>query len=159
MLPDMFDLVITHANPVWATRADSVVLVDLKKWGLSGVEELPSHHVGGSFYELCCVPFFSYGMKLGDVVEATPNEYDAMFVAKVIKSSNRLNIRLAVRSEKETDAAMRRILGILARAECGFEMWQPGYVAADVPTPASETIVLRGLQVLVDHELLSIERI
>lgn len=153
------EYLITHANPLWATRADSVVFVDLRKWGLSGVEELPSHYVGGSFHELCCVPFFSYGLKLGDVVEATPAENDAMFVAKVAKPSNRLNIRLAVRNEKETDAVTRRILGLLAQAECGSEMWQPGYVAADVPTPASETMVLRGLQALVDHGLLTIERI
>jgi hypothetical protein len=152
---------ITHEKPLWAERIDSAVFLNLAPWGLDGVEKLPSRRAENLAYELCCLPFFSYGFRLGDIVEATAasSDDDSKFVARVLRPSNRINIRLVVRVEKETEAAMRRIEGILAQAECGWEIWQPGYVAADVPTAESERVVLQGLHALVEYRILSIERI
>ncbi len=54
---------------------------------------------------------------------------------------------------------MRRITGILRQAECGAEIWKPGYVAADVPSADAEQMVLNGLSALIEHGMLSIERV
>jgi Domain of unknown function (DUF4265) len=150
---------ITHAVAVGQGRADSVVGIELSQWGLAGVEKLPARHVGGDMYELCSVPFFSYGFRLGDIVEVDGDDDSARLVRKVVRPSNRLNIRIVVTQERETDAAMRRIIGILNQAGCVFEVWKPGYLAADVPSSEAERIVLSGLSALREHGVVSIERV
>lgn len=152
---------IAHSTPLWGEKSDSQLAIDLNPYGLPGVEECPARHVEDQLYEVCCIPFFSYGIRLGDVVRANPapGGYGRLFIERVVESGGRLNLRLVARDEKEVASSTKRALGLLAQLGCGVEQWAPGYLAADVPSEDVEGQLLRGLHSLIDHGLLSVERI
>lgn len=81
-------LVATHQDPVWRERSNFIFganLAEENRW-----EQLWGRQVGNLQFEICCVPFFVYGMALGDVVE-TDDDYMSI---GVVKASNRAVFRV-----------------------------------------------------------------
>ncbi len=68
----------THREPVWRERSDFVIGADLEG---GDSEQLFVRQLGPRRFELCCIPFFTYGMSLGDVVE-TDDQYTVMRVVE-----------------------------------------------------------------------------
>lgn len=59
---------VRHASPVWGERADSKVHLDSEYFGVP--EELDCLRVDSESFVLCCVPFLTWGLALGDEVTA-----------------------------------------------------------------------------------------
>jgi len=63
---------VTHSRPAWGDRADFLIAAALGpiegalewKW-----EQLWARRISTNRFEVCCIPFFVYGLALGDEVE------------------------------------------------------------------------------------------
>jgi hypothetical protein len=83
---------VNHENPVWRGGKNYMAMVDLAPFDLKGMlEQLWLREVDeGSGYEICCVPFYVYGLALGDVV----NKNESEVVDSVIRKSGRRVLRI-----------------------------------------------------------------
>jgi hypothetical protein len=77
-----------HDAPVWRERANFVIGAPLPEEGRA--EQLRVRQVGDRRFEVCCIPFFLYGVALGDVVE-TDADYD---LVRVVERSGRFVFRV-----------------------------------------------------------------
>jgi len=83
--------IAVHSTPAQLRRANYILQVDLAVHGLPGrYEQLWCSTVASGGYRLCCVPFFTYGMALGDILEANRDG----LVTGVIERSGHKNLRL-----------------------------------------------------------------
>lgn len=64
-----------HADPVWRDRANFIITTAIEPFG-PGIEteQLWTRRVDDRMFELCCIPFFTYGLALGDLVSTAPGE-------------------------------------------------------------------------------------
>jgi hypothetical protein len=64
-----------HADPVWRDRANFIIATAIEPFG-PGIEseQLWSRRVEDRVFELCCIPFFTYGLALGDLVVTAAGE-------------------------------------------------------------------------------------
>ena len=76
-----------HPEPVWRDRSDFIVGANLPEPGRS--EQLWVRQTSDRQFEVCCIPFFLYGVALGDIIE-TDESYNMI---KVIKGSGRAVFR------------------------------------------------------------------
>lgn len=59
--------IATHQEAVWRDRADYIIRVDLADHGMPGsAEQMWTRATSDGMYEICCIPFFTYGIALGD---------------------------------------------------------------------------------------------
>jgi len=64
--------VVTHGEPAGRQRSNYIVQLDLTADGLPGhFEQVWTHTDDSRRHELCCIPFFTYGLSLGDVITMT----------------------------------------------------------------------------------------
>ncbi|MBI3731224.1 MAG: DUF4265 domain-containing protein [Burkholderiales bacterium] len=69
------DLYGTHQSPVWRTEADFLIMAKVdadgesQKWEQLWAKQIDTHK-----FVICCIPFFTWDMDLGDEVETT-NDY------------------------------------------------------------------------------------
>jgi hypothetical protein len=70
MFPELVfcvDSIATHDYPAWRAQANYLIMADLSPWGLQDRwEQLWASQVAEDEFILCCIPFFTYGMALGD---------------------------------------------------------------------------------------------
>jgi hypothetical protein len=121
--------IATHAQPVWQSKADFLVRADLENFGLPGkVEQLWARRIEHCRFEICCIPFFTYGIALGDIVE-TDHEYA---IQKVVGRGNHRTLRVAVANRQELEEIHRLIHEHLVAAALSHEWYAAGYVAVDL---------------------------
>jgi hypothetical protein len=65
-------------------------------------------------FELCCIPFFKYGLSLGDVVRTTAD--DGKY--EIVPKSGHRTIRFAVQDEKFRHEGHDSLLASIASAGC-----------------------------------------
>jgi hypothetical protein len=64
--------IATHAEPVRRGRTNFIVRLDLADHGMRGCyEQMWTRTEDQHLFELCCIPFFTYGQSLGDILEVT----------------------------------------------------------------------------------------
>lgn len=88
---------ITHDFPVWRDRADFILASRLTepdvpekyKW-----EQVWTRQVQENLFEICCIPFFTYGLALGDFVSAATIEGKEFVISRLEKSSGHRSYRL-----------------------------------------------------------------
>ena len=91
----MTSSIATHEAPVWKDKADFIIFADLSAAGMPGRwEQLWARQLSESEFELCCIPFFSYGLALGDKVRTAPSGGRTYVVADVDARSGRRVLRL-----------------------------------------------------------------
>jgi hypothetical protein len=115
-----------HANPVWRDRSNFIIRVLLPD--LAASEQLWARKLSDHEFEICCIPFLTYGIALGDVVE-TDEDYN---VQRVVRSSGRSVFRIWFGSSdwgKDVVAADLAGLGSLV------EWSSRDLMALDAPNP------------------------
>lgn len=78
----------THRDPVWRERSDFIIGARVGDGNDS--EQLFVRQLTPYRFEMCCIPFFTYGISLGDIVE-TDGEYT---VTRVVERSGRRTFRV-----------------------------------------------------------------
>ncbi|MER6464873.1 DUF4265 domain-containing protein [Streptomyces sp. NPDC001228] len=83
---------VSHEDPVWRGGNHHMAMVDLAPFELPEMlEQLWLREVGeGRGYEICCIPFYAYGVALGDVIE----NGESGSVGRVIEKSGRRVLRI-----------------------------------------------------------------
>lgn len=96
------ETIATHDFPVWREKADFIItsrlgeelgIDDLLNW-----EQLWARKVDGNRFELCCIPFFAYGLALGDIVETDSLDSKKYVVTGVVSRSGRSTFRIFFQS-------------------------------------------------------------
>ena len=80
--------VATHTRPAWRDRANFLIRALLPEDGEA--ERLWARQISATTFEVCCIPFFTYDLALGDVVE-TDTDYR---LSQVLERSGRQVIRV-----------------------------------------------------------------
>ncbi|MFD8389880.1 DUF4265 domain-containing protein [Streptomyces sp. NPDC059680] len=135
---------VSHESPAWRDEKNYMAMVDLAPFDLPGMlEQLWLREVGveGS-YEVCCIPFYAYGLALGDVVEKGESETVNRFVRK----SGRRVLRVLFAEPRplmDSRSALRRAVdsaGLLSE-------WNGDrHVAIDVPDVAVMQSIFDSVQ-------------
>ncbi|MFC5286626.1 DUF4265 domain-containing protein [Actinokineospora guangxiensis] len=116
-----------HPDPVWRSRADFVIGARLPE----GSEQLWAKQLGEHVFELCCVPFFVYGLALGDVVE-TDTGYE---LRRVARRSGRSVFRVWFGDSPLSTTDRDRVAADLAEAGALVERSSANLLAVDAATP------------------------
>ncbi len=75
--------IVTHAEPARRDEANFIVRLDLTEHGMAGTyEQMWTRTEDQHSFELCCIPFFTYGQSLGDVLEVTAGTGQHRVLAK-----------------------------------------------------------------------------
>lgn len=88
---------ITHEYPLRRGMSNFIIFADIGKddpdedWKW---EQLWARERGENLFELCCVPFFAYGLAMEDIVETSPLKGKHFVIRKVIKSSGNYTYRV-----------------------------------------------------------------
>ncbi|MFK0106415.1 DUF4265 domain-containing protein [Streptomyces sp. NPDC091217] len=102
---------VSHEEPAWRGSGHYMAMVDLAVFDLPGMREqiwLRETGVAGE-YEVCCIPFYAYGMALGDVVGKSA----ADMIGQSIRKSGRRALRVlftAPRPLNDSRSALRAAL-------------------------------------------------
>lgn len=125
---------IVHECPVRRGESDYIARADLAPFGLDGeAEQLWLKSLEDGSFEMCCIPFRTYGISLGDVVALS---LDGTKIARLVRKSGRKVLRVflleapdVLSVAREFDAEVSR-LGLLSE-------WSGGrHAAVDVPVGA-----------------------
>lgn len=135
---------VSHEAPAWRGEKNGLAMVDLAPFDLRGMlEQLwlrEADEEGG--YEICCIPFYVYGLALGDVVGKGESET----VSRLISKSGRRVFRVLFTEPRpltDSRSALRRVVdsaGLLSE-------WNgERHVAIDVPDISVIQPVLESIQ-------------
>lgn len=89
--------VVVHQNPAWREQANFIITAKLHdktelsdwKW-----EQLWARQLTSNQFQICCIPFFTYNLALGDVVETFPEENKHYVIQKITKHSDHQTFRI-----------------------------------------------------------------
>ena len=134
--------IAVHDNPVWRDRANYILQADLSGHGLPGrFEQLWAQDLGDGTFQLCCLPFFTYGYALGDVVRVEPSEGRFRSVLGPLVSRSEWNLlRVAFRDRRVKDARHEELHAALAASGQPHEWRRGGLVSIGFEGPIPEDI-------------------
>jgi len=119
---------------------------DLVKDGMPGRgEQLWAKQIATGLFQICCIPFFTYGIALGDTVEADSEN----IIRKVRERSGHKNLRVAITSE---EAIVHNDLHAWAeKTGLLYEWFEAKYLAIDLPPAVEENLDLTYFQRLTQE--------
>jgi len=100
-----------HLDPVWRERSDFIIAAEIDGEG-SGktMEQLWARKIDDSHFELCCIPFFTYHLALGDVVRTELRGDRRYTIAEVTQPSGRFVFRVWFgRGEEPRSDVLKRL--------------------------------------------------
>lgn len=149
-----------HKNPVWRDRANFVFQAEVDTNDVDNenpganiirVEQLWGRELERRTVEVCCIPFFIYGVALGDIVEVDEENV----LQRVVHQSGRLVFRIwfgrAVGPSQDEVAAQLVALGALV------EWFSPNLLAIDTVDEHLARLVSAALLERQDREELIYE--
>lgn len=77
----------THDDAAWRSRADFIINAPLAE--PRRFEQLWTRRIAGSQFEICCIPFFLYGVALGDIVQTSKAGSHEYVLDRVLERSGR----------------------------------------------------------------------
>jgi hypothetical protein len=138
--------IATHAAPAWGPKADFIIRADLTDHGMPGhFEQLWARKVENAMFEICCVPFFTYGIALGDRVEC-----DSFHTQRVTVKRGHRVLRIAASDKNRQHELHTPLRDWVEKTGFLYEFCQPGYVAIDLPPGADPNIHLSNWEEFAD---------
>ncbi|MFC8718158.1 DUF4265 domain-containing protein [Kitasatospora sp. NPDC057198] len=140
---------VVHEHPVGRAATNYIARADLAPFGLEGqVEQLWLTPAGEGRYRVACVPFFTYGIALGDTVLLDGDDY----VSQVVGVSRHRVLRLlftpdlpAADLRRAADLVTTEVLAAGLPSEWSGER----FVAVDVPPGAAPSGVFAAMEAAV----------
>lgn len=131
--------IAVHREPVWQARADFLVHCDLSHDGMPGRrEQLWCRKISESTLEICCIPFFAYGLALGDCVEFRASRDGDLLVGRVTRPSGHWVLRIALSDDTRLETLHTAIHERLVLGGFLHEWHATGYVAVDLQSDDQE---------------------
>jgi hypothetical protein len=147
------DAVAQHEKPVWRERADFIIgapLDEAGKW-----EQLWARQLAPNRFELCCIPFMTYGLALGDVVETETQNGHEQLVSRVVEPSGRFAMRVWFLETTVADEVAERLAAMGCLLEWRSHSSQ--LLAVDVSDEAATHAVAEMLRPYENEGLLNFE--
>ncbi|MEW2634834.1 DUF4265 domain-containing protein [Streptomyces sp. NPDC048389] len=120
---------VTHEDPVWRSEENYMGMVDLVPFGMANsLEQLWLRPTDGESYVVSCIPFFAYGLALGDTVILR----DGRFVTSVHGRSGRRALRVMFTESPEVSQLCSMLRDMLISHELMSEWNGDRHVAVDV---------------------------
>ncbi|MBO0879741.1 MAG: DUF4265 domain-containing protein [Mycobacterium sp.] len=136
--------ICTHDDPVWRGRANFILMADLSSSGMPGRwEQLWAQKTGDNGLILCCIPFFAYGIALGDEISANPGSEFEWVMDRVIEDAGDVAVRAALVSDdwsKVADSLIRYV----EQVGLPWEIHNQRYVAVSCRKPSGQLEELVG---------------
>lgn len=137
---------VVHENPAWCDKADFMIGAKFELEGLALIkwEQLWARQLDKHRFEICCIPFFVYGIALGDEVETVDSEEGLYTVRQVVKKSGHHTFRIWFRNHAAKDALPMK----LKQMHCLMEWrWRKGnLLAVDAATDEQAQVATNLLQ-------------
>ncbi len=146
-------MIVTHDQPAARSRTNYILRLSLAADGLPGrYEQVWTRTEDNVNFELCCIPFFTYDLSLGDVVRMTADDGEYEMVSK----AGHRTIRFAVQDEKFRHEGHDSLHASIASAGClaEFRGHMLGYGAIDIVDERQSEIVRALLSPLAEQGLL-----
>jgi hypothetical protein len=139
--------IATHAEPAARERCNYILRLDLTADDMPGhYEQMWTRTDDRERYELCCIPFFTYGLSLGDVISLT----NADGAYRIEAKRGHRTIRIVVQDEAFAHERHEDLHGELARIGVLTEFWghANSYCAVDIIDQAQADAVIQLLRPL-----------
>ena len=131
----------THDNPAWLRKANFILNVDLAEFQMPGrAEQLWTRRIDESHFELCCIPFFSYGFALGDWLEQCAERG-----AVVVKRMDHKVLRAAAVDSSQQDRLHPILHDWAEKTGLLYEWFSPSYLAIDIPPGGQDRLDVTAL--------------
>lgn len=115
-----------HRDPVWRDRSDFIIASAIDPVGLTiTTEQLWARRVEDDVFELCCVPFFTYGLALGDTVRTSKD----FMVEALITPSGRFVFRADF--SQTSHLVGEKVAERLVQMGALLEWWSPTMISID----------------------------
>jgi len=122
--------IVTHSDPAWRDRTNFIVRLDLGPYGLPGrYEQCWTRTEDKRLFEMCCIPFFTYGISLGDVLEVNQETGAHSINSKSGRRTIRVGFQNDEDAHREHDQLHDALVGTLG---CQTEFHGPHYAAIDL---------------------------
>lgn len=145
--------IVTHSDPVARDRCNYIARVSLAQDGMPGkFEQMWARTDDQKTFELCCVPFFTYGLSLGDTFSVINADGDY----RVQKMSGHRTIRFAIQDDEFAHRQHEELHGALAQTGAAMEFLghANGYGALDLADGSQADGVIAVLQPLFERGVL-----
>lgn len=150
----MMTEIITHSAPVWGTKSNFIIRVSLNDSGMTGgTEQLWARQIDQLTFEVCCIPFFAYGLALGDVVECSPE----FTIQTRLNCSGHQTLRVAIADFENQHKIHEALHGWVLTTGLLHEWYSQGYLAVDLPPSLRETLDTSELDEMCRRNLIEIE--
>jgi hypothetical protein len=128
--------IAVHRLPAWQDKANFLIHADLANFGLAErKEQLWARQLALTRFEICCIPFFTYGIALGDVVETN---VDSNEFATVNEKRGHKTFRIAIKKRQDSGECHVIVHDMLMKLEALYEWYDSHYVAVDVESAARQ---------------------
>jgi hypothetical protein len=135
MEPEVMKDIAPHYNPV--RQCDSLVISDLAPRGMPGrFEQFWALRIAENVFEISCIPFFAYGIALGDKVRVNGD----CLIEEIIERSGHNSLRLAIADSIDQNKLHRKLHDWVEKSGLLYEWYSPGYLAVDIPPSAQARI-------------------
>jgi hypothetical protein len=143
---------VTHYHPVWPS--DTVILADLSPYGMPGrFEQFWATRTANGSFRISCIPFFTYGIALGDTVECDRE----LTIQKIVKKDHHKTLRVAL-ADKQDGKHLHEVLHKWAdETNLSYEWYADGYLAVDLPPNSDAQLNMSLLDKLSDKGDISFE--
>jgi hypothetical protein len=142
------DKYANHDEPVWRARANFLLQVDLSQHGMASgsYEQLWARTDDRATFEVCCLPFFTYGIALGDMIAWDNSDRRVV----VVRRSGRRLLRCAFADLDDAFAYHETFHASIAATGALVEFRGGGLVAVDIDSDERLNAVLEVVRPL--HE-------
>lgn len=132
-----------HREPVWRDRSDFIINARLPED--SHFEQLWVRRLSDDAFEVCCIPFFLYGVALGDAVEVVEDSGFGFLLKRVLGSAGRSVFRVHF---AESSADQQQVVANLVPMGALLEWSSSTLLAVDAGDSALARVVAGYLEEL-----------
>jgi hypothetical protein len=135
--------IATHEAPAWMPQANFIIVADLGVHGMQGrLEQLWARQLCEAEFVICCVPFFTYGIALGDRVSTSLREDRRYIIEDVRERSGRRVSRLWLKDVD--DAGRAELKAFISEQRLLSEWYSTNLLALDIPEDLEVTEKVRS---------------
>ncbi len=126
-----------HLEPVWRTRANFILMARVPDEDSleESLEQMWAERLTNNEFLLCCIPFRTYGLALGDVVKTAPELGRDYVITERVQASGRLVYRAWFGNVESTIKHDLRFQAVV-KCQCEawfFEWYSDNLLAIDIP--------------------------
>ena len=146
--------IVTHSTPVWGTKSNFLIRVGVNDSGMTGaIEQLWARKIDHSTFEVCCIPFFAYGLALGDTVACSAD----FTIQRRLFCGGHRTLRIAIADFENQHRIHEGLHEWVFASGLLHEWYSQGYLAVDLPPSLQADLDTSKLDAMCRDNLIEIE--